>query len=117
MLESYAAREADMHGTLRVAALLLATAGLLLAESGAPADTLGTPAKLTVGGKPIEVDSGHGDPFVCDWDGDGLPDLLVGQFGSGRLLIYRNIGTRKEPRLGEPTPFRAGGAEGTVPSG
>ncbi len=89
-----------------VAALALAAAG-----------TLGAPAKLTSDGKPIDVEIGHAAPFVCDWDGDGLPDLLVGQFGSGRLLIFRNIGTRTEPKLGKPETFMAGGAEGTVPSG
>lgn len=104
-----------MAGATRVAALLLAAAGLSAAVA-APG-TLAVPAKLTADGKPIDVEKGHAAPLVCDWDGDGLPDLLVGQFGSGRLLVFRNVGTRKEPKLSEPVVFRAGGAEGTVPSG
>ena len=30
---------------------------------------------------------------MADFDGDGLKDLLVGQFGHGKLRIYRNSGT------------------------
>ena len=44
----------------------------------------------------------HGDagPCVADWDGDGLPDLIVG-CGDGSVMFYRNIGTAKEPKLDE----------------
>jgi hypothetical protein len=89
------------------------TALLLLLAGG----TLEAPFRLAVKGEPIDVEAGHADPFVCDWDGDGLPDLLVGQFGSGRLQIFRNTGTRTAPKLAAPEVFTAGGAEGTVPFG
>ena len=37
------------------------------------------------------MDIGHAAPFVGDIDKDGKPDLLVGQFGQGRLRIYKNV--------------------------
>lgn len=73
---------------------------------------------LLAGGRRIDVEVGHAAPFVCDWNGDGKRDLLVGQMGRGRLRIYLNIGTETEPRFGaEFEVFEAGEAEGTVPTG
>lgn len=57
----------------------------------------GKEQRLMAGGKPITV-AGDAGPFVADWDGDGKPDLLVGA-GDGSVTLFRNIGTRKEPRL------------------
>lgn len=68
-------------------------------------------------GKPIDVDLGHAAPRFVDWDGDGLEDLLVGQFGEGRLRIYRNLGQRGAPEFGEPQWFQAGDQLGRIPSG
>ena len=99
-------------------AAVLALSGALAAEDGATTPgTLGAPVRIEAAGKPVDVEVGHADPFVCDWNGDRLPDLLVGQFGSGKLRIYLNEGTRKEQKFGEPQWFMAGGAAGTVPSG
>jgi hypothetical protein len=40
---------------------------------------------------------------VADWDGDGRPDLLVGQHvdGKGRISWYRNLGGAGVPRLAD----------------
>jgi hypothetical protein len=54
---------------------------------------------------------------VTDFDGDGVPDLLVGQFEDGKLRIYKNLGTAKEPKLEGFTWFKTGEQEGTIPSG
>ncbi len=72
---------------------------------------------VEAGGKPIDVDLGHAAPRFVDWDGDGLEDLLVGQFGEGRLAIYRNVGHRGEPKFESSDWFRAGGELGRIPSG
>lgn len=53
---------------------------------------------------PAERKWGYTNPSVADWDGDGLPDLLVNGIW-GRVLWYRNIGTRTAPRLAAAQPI------------
>jgi hypothetical protein len=69
----------------------LAAPQLLTGESGAPLITEGY---------------GTAAPAFYDWDGDGLKDLLVGEFGSGAeagryignfIRVYLNIGTVDNP--------------------
>ena len=43
------------------------------------------PVRLEAAGKPIDTDVGHAAPLVVDFDGDGKNDLLVGQFGEGKI--------------------------------
>ncbi len=40
----------------------------------------------------------HATPAVGDLDGDGLPDVVVGE-ASGELNYFRNVGTATEPRF------------------
>ena len=76
-----------------------------------------TPFRVEAGGKPIDVDIGHAAPYVVDFDGDGVRDLLVGQFGQGRCRIYRNLGTDAAPRFADFTLFEAGGKVAEVAAG
>lgn len=79
---------------------------------------LAEPVRLEAAGKPIDTaEIGHAAPFVCDFDGDGLKDLLVGQFKDGMLWIYRNKGTNSEPKLAAGVKFKEGKEDGRVPSG
>ena len=73
--------------------------------------------RLQAGGEFIDVEIGHAAPFVDDFDGDGLKDLLVGQFGSGQLWIFPNTGTNEKPVLGAGKLFKDGKSDGTVPTG
>ena len=73
--------------------------------------------KLEAGGKPIDVEIGHAAPFYADMDGDGVKDLLVGQFGGGKLRIYKNVGSHSAPKFDDFTMFQAAGADATVPFG
>jgi len=98
-----------------VAATLWAAA--VLTAAGAWAGDLAEPVALECGGAVINVDAGHAAPFVCDWDGDGRQDLLVGQMGGGVLRIYRNTGSATAPAFESFGSFQAGGVEGSVPSG
>ena len=98
-------------------ALVLASTVLIPTETAAPAPDLAPPVRLEAAGKPIDTDMGYAAPFVCDFDGDGLKDLLVGQFGEGILWIYRNEGTNSEPKLAAGVKFKDGKEDGRVPSG
>lgn len=70
---------------------------------------------LNEAGKPITAEKrGHALPALFDWDGDGVKDLLVGEFGNGNdanLLVYKNVGTKKKPVYAEK-PFYATDNEG-----
>lgn len=80
-------------------------------------DEFEPPVRLMAAGKVIDTEVGHAAPFVGDFDGDGVRDLLVGQFGEGQLWIYRNEGTNAQPKLAAGVKFKAGKPEGTIPSG
>jgi hypothetical protein len=54
--------------------------------------------RLKAAGKYITADEGMAGPFIADWDGDGKLDLVVG-CGSGRVVWYRNVGTKAQPSL------------------
>lgn len=82
-----------------------------------PSSELAAPVKLLAAGQPINVDIGHAAPFVADFFGDGGKHLLVGQFGEGKLRIYRNQGTSTEPRFDKFTWFQEGATTGRVPTG
>jgi hypothetical protein len=94
---------------------------VLAVTAGVRAEDLGElqpPVPLRVAGKPLDVErDGHSAPFVGDFDGDGMRDLLVGQFHEGRLRIYRNLGSNSKPRFESYTWFEAGGKPGSVPVG
>jgi len=78
---------------------------------------LNPPVRLEAAGKPIDTDVGHAAPFVGDFDGDGVKDLLVGQFGEGLLWIYKNTGTNAAPKLAAGVKFKDGHKDGRVPTG
>lgn len=97
------------HSFLAALLALGATATLRSAE-------LAEPFRVQMNGTPIDVEIGHAAPLVADFDGDGIQDLLVGQFGGGKLRIYRNEGDGKKPQFNRFGWFQAGGALGTVPA-
>ncbi len=73
--------------------------------------------------EPIVAVTGHAAPFVVDHDGDGLPDLVVGMFGSdiedasgGTARVYRNVGTRAAPRFEGFTTLLAQGKPASMES-
>ncbi len=74
----------------------------------------GAPRKLEVAGKvfrimagpngsvqgPAEAKWGYTTLNVADWDGDGLPDILLNSIW-GRVQWMKNVGTRTEPQFQE----------------
>jgi hypothetical protein len=49
-------------------------------------------------GSPLKIPTGDAAPVVADWDGDGLPDLVVGA-GDGSVVWFMNVGTRTAPKF------------------
>lgn len=68
-------------------------------------------------GGSIDVTHGHAHPLYVDFDGDGKPDLLVGQFQDGMLRVYANKGTAQDPQFGDFKWFQAGGVDARVSYG
>jgi hypothetical protein len=100
-----------------LSALMIVLMSLNASNAPALGDDLAPPVRLEAGGKPIDTEVGHAAPFVYDWDGDGVKDLLVGQFGGGALWIFRNEGTNAAPKLAAGVKFKQGAKDGVVPSG
>jgi len=100
-----------------LSALVLVLMSLNASNAVVLGDELAPPVRLEANGKPIDTEMGHAAPFVCDWDGDGVRDLLVGQFGGGVLWIFCNEGTNAEPKLAAGVKFKQGAKDGVVPSG
>ena len=85
--------------------------------SRATSDLFEAPFRVSGAKGLIDVDEGHAAPLMTDFDGDGVPDLLVGQYGDGKLRVYKNVGTAKAPKFDGFTWFKTGEEEGRVPSG
>jgi hypothetical protein len=100
----------DLKLKLMLAVVLIGL-GKRSAVSAEPKDELLRPVKIMAGGTLIDADLGHAAPFFVDLDGNGVKHLLVGQFSDGKLAIYRNIGTNKEPKFDKKEWF-----EGRVPA-
>ena len=82
------------------------------------APDLAPPVQVMANGKPLDVErSGHAAPAVADIDGDGKPDLLVGQFSGGKLRVYKNTGTAGAPKFGDFEWFKASDTLGTIEPG
>lgn len=51
------------------------------------------PYRVVAGGNAIKVESpGYACPCLADIDGDGIPDLLVGQFNKGKIKVFKGLG-------------------------
>ncbi|MHC4756402.1 MAG: FG-GAP repeat domain-containing protein, partial [Planctomycetota bacterium] len=53
---------------------------------------------------PAEKKWGYTTLSVADWDGDGLADIIINSIW-GKVQWYRNIGTRKNPKLAGAKPI------------
>jgi len=93
------------------------TAGYLgffenLSAPGVANPKFAAPKLLEVDGRPIRILAGENGSIqgpaeakwgyttfsVADWDGDGLPDLIVNSI-LGEVVWFRNVGTRRAPKL------------------
>lgn len=72
------------------------------------------PAFIEADGKPLKV-PWYSAPRVVDWNGDGLPDLLVGHDPKGRVRYFENVGSHKAPKLTDRGLLKADGEAITCP--
>ena len=80
----------------------LSAGGKLIREQAGPNGSIQGPA---------ETKWGYSILSVADWDGDGLPDLMTNGIW-GKVVWYKNLGTRTAPRLAAGKPV-----ELTLPAG
>ncbi len=74
------------------------------------------PIAIEVNDQPLDVElGGNAAPWVHDFDGDGVRDLLVGEEFDGRLRIYRNRGSNVKPKFSGFELFQQGAEQGKVP--
>ncbi len=76
-----------------------------------------SPYKINANGTPIELGLGHANPLVTDWNNDGLKDLMVGQYTSGKIRYYINSGTNEAPVFTTYSYLQADGSDISVSSG
>lgn len=76
---------------------------------------LSKPYRVESSGKVIDTGgaNGHSAPSVVDLDGDGLQDLVVGDFG-GRFQLHRNVGSNAKPVYESKGTLQAAGADAEV---
>ncbi len=86
------------------------------------------PQRLDAGGKPVRIMAGpngsiqgpceakwgYTQPCAADWDGDGDLDVLVNSIW-GKVVWFRNVGTRTRPKLEEARPVAVSWPSGSTP--
>jgi len=72
------------------------------------------PFKILAGDKPIQTEMAHAAPFLYDFNKDGKKDLIVGQFGGGKVRLYLNNGTDANPRFDTFSYIQAAGKDASV---
>lgn len=75
------------------------------------------PVMLTAGGEEIVTESpGYAAPCLADIDGDGVRDLLVGQFRDGKISFYKGLKSEDGKLAFAKQQFlQAEGADAVVP--
>jgi hypothetical protein len=92
--------------------------GFIENEDGGSPPKWGAPKYLEADGRIIRIQAGYNGSIqgpceakwgyttlnVADWDHDGLPDIVINSIW-GKVMWYRNIGTRRQPKLAAARPI------------
>ena len=71
-----------------------------------------TAFRIKAANTPISVESpGYACPTIADVDGDGVDDLVVGQFRQGKMKWYRNAAKSNQTPDYEPGQWIESGSE------
>jgi hypothetical protein len=99
----------NLHRTSILAPAILLVATTLQPAFAGDSAIFEKPVRLEADGKIIDTGNmaGHSGPTVADVDGDGIPDLVVGDF-SGQFRVYPNLARTGPPRLGPMKYLMAG---------
>jgi hypothetical protein len=75
------------------------------------------PVRIKAGDEFVAVESlGYACPTLADVDGDGLEDLIVGQFSQGHMQFYKNIGKQgNAPEFAASEWIKTGDERAVVP--
>lgn len=91
---------------------------LLAVAAFAQTPVFDAPVAIEANGTPINVGTGgNASPFLTDWNGDGKQDLLLGQYLSGKVRFYANIGEDTAPEFGDFEYLQADGTDIILSSG
>lgn len=101
----------------RLHALMLAAAVAGPSALAASDYKFAEPRQLSGGDKVIVVEApGYAAPGLADVTGDGVPDLLVGQFRDGKIGLYKGIkGEDGKLSFGAHEWLQAGGEIAKIP--
>jgi hypothetical protein len=86
------------------------------AQDGSDTTDFERPVRILADGEIIDTgdENAHSAPCIEDIDGDGLKDLIVGNF-SGTFRFYQNVGTPKKPVYNRKGVIQAGRVDAKVP--
>jgi hypothetical protein len=107
--------EARMRRSIALLGWLALTAPALGAD---PNGVQMPPTRVMADGKPVDTErSAHAAPYFADFYGNGLPDLIVGEFYGGRMWVYKNIGKPGQPKFDKRQPIIASGEQACIEAG
>lgn len=76
-----------------------------------------SPVRIKAGGEFVAVeDPGYASPTMADVDGDGRPDLVVGQYNEGHMQFFKNISEdSNSPQFASSQWIKTGDKRAVVP--
>lgn len=89
---------------------------LLLCGGAFAAPMFDNPTQVYAGGSVIDVGY-YAAPCVADWNGDGLKDLILGEFSLGKIRYYGNEDSNDSPVFSGYSYLQADGVDITLPYG